>query len=582
MRKVLLSLATIVCALQAPAQSVPTFESQVLHNLSKEDLNRIERLKKSPAIPFKEDETFTPHDYSKGFFLINEDWYGHRNSTINHFDDEYQVEYESVKNNNHGKSLGCTNQFAMIWGDKMFCVSKQNQDPGEATVEGARFTVLNKKTMKIETQFKYFPNKADGRGCVGVNPNKVYVGTSSGILVYNIKEQTFSDSIIKNSGSKKPADLYHGQIGSMVCLGDYVYAVHQSKGLLIIDAKADTIVNILTPLSKFKDKDGDDFDLSFGSVVASKDGRIWMSVGESSGSGRAFKVLECYDPKTKEHTKIDVPEELFGPANSWYAWTPDGFCASTQNNVLYWNGGRGSWFSNKMIFKYDIDKNEMTKFIDLGEENPWKMYGCSFRVHPVTDISVMSQYREFGIPDYQIHVFDKDGKDTKSIALKKQYWFPSLPVFPDNALPKINKKFLSEQGFVGNFLSVLEGDTLKIPLKNIATDDDNMQCLISKAIDRTTDNLKGSYIKDDSLIVKPSAKGEGMIKLVVCSNGQTATAVLDVVVKGTVTGVESIESKNSLTIVAVYNLQGQKLESMQKGVNIVKYSDGSTKKIMVN
>ena len=45
------------------------------------------------------------------------------------------------------------------------------------------------------------------------------------------------------------------------------------------------------------------------------------------------------NPYTLQTEVIDLPEGIYGPANSWYAWTPDCFCASQQQNVLYWNGG---------------------------------------------------------------------------------------------------------------------------------------------------------------------------------------------------------------------------------------------------
>ena len=580
MRKLILLSIGALFSMQSYAQSVPTFQSQRLHILSKEDSIRLAKLKNVPITPVASTRAgagFTPHDYSKGFFLVNEDWYGHRNSTINHFDDDWNIEYETVKSNNPGKSLGCTNQYAMIWGNKVFCVSKQNQDPGEKDVVGARFTVLDKKTMKIEVQFKEFPNKADGRGCVGVSPSKVYVGTSSGILVYDIGKQQFTKAIEK-TGATKPNDLYHGQIGSMVRMYDYVYAVHQSKGLLVVDADADTLVSVITPLTVVKNKKGKPVDLGFGSVVASKDGRLWLSVCDPSGSGQAYKFLECYDPKTKQHTVMPIDDKFFGPGNSWYAWTPDGFCASTQNNVLYWNGGRNSWFSNKMIFKFDIDKNEITKFIDI-EATKWKMYGCSFRIHPVTDKSIMSQYIDFGNPTYQIVESDTNGDSIKCVPLKKQYWFPSIPMFPDNALPKYNHSFLRNAGYMSNAIEAEVGKEVKLSLKDMASDADNMECLMIKWVYKTTNNVKGAYVSNDTLHFTPNAKGQGMIAVRYCSNGQFNTATFDVKVKEATTGIEN--ARTTKKVVAIYSIDGKKLKEQQRGINILKYEDGTVEKVIV-
>lgn len=582
MKKLLLLCVGMFSFLPSFSQTVPTFESQVLHKLSKEDLIRIEKLKNVPISPVyrtRAGETFVPHDYTRGFFLTNEDWYGYRNSTILHFDDDFKVEYETVKKNNPGKSLGCTNQFSMIWGDKMFCVSKQDQDPGEKTVVGARFTVLDKNTMKILKQFKTFPNGADGRGCVGVSPNKVYVGTSSGIVVYDIDKQEFTKTI-ENTGATNPKDLYHGQIGSMIRLYDYVYAVHQSRGLLIIDPTTDKLISEFKPKFEAKKANGKPKDLGFGSVVCSLDGRLWLSVCDPSGSGQAYKVLECYDPKTKQHTVVKVPGEFYGPANSWYAWTPDGFCSSTQNNVLYWNGGKNSWFSNKMIFKYDIDENKFSKFIDLGDSSPWKMYGCSFRINPLTDESVMSQYKDFGVKDYQVVQYDTNGNESKKVTLDPQFWFPTIPVFPDQSDPSERVSFFGGEQFNDDAVLQASLGVTKLSLKNIAYDFDNMECLMTKWVTSTTNGLEGSYVQNDTLFVKASKEGRGRIGLKICSNGQLLDETIEVSVKGSATGINSVFDSSSKEIVEIYSLDGQRIPELRKGINIVKYSDGSVKKVL--
>ena len=146
-------------------------------------------------------------------------------------------------------------------------------------------------------------------------------------------------------------------------------------------------------------------------------------------------------PITLEQTVIEVPDGYYPPSNSWYAWTPDGFCASARNNVLYWNGGSNSWFSGSKVFKYDIDKNEFSKIIDLDREaeeqgldskTRWSIYGCSMRVHPVTDRLYISLFHNFQNPTYKLRVTDADGETVKEVDMISNYWFPSLPVFPEN------------------------------------------------------------------------------------------------------------------------------------------------------
>lgn len=46
------------------------------------------------------------------------------------------------------------------------------------------------------------------------------------------------------------------------------------------------------------------------------------------------------------------------------------------------------------------------------------------------------------------------------------------------------------------------------------------------------------------------------------------------------TDIEGVDSSAAVTPVAIYTISGVKVDAMQKGLNIVKFSDGSTKKIL--
>ena len=46
-------------------------------------------------------------------------------------------------------------------------------------------------------------------------------------------------------------------------------------------------------------------------------------------------------------------------------------------------------------------------------------------------------------------------------------------------------------------------------------------------------------------------------------------------------GIDGVTTTESNEIVARYTLDGQKLSAPQKGINIVKYADGRTAKVMV-
>lgn len=111
-----------------------------------------------------------------------------------------------------------------------------------------------------------------------------------------------------------------------------------------------------------------------GSIVKSKDGMLWISVAKNvQGTGVSLPYIVRMDPATLDYEVIAIDEGLYGPANSWYAWTPDAFVASEVQNCLYWKGGANRWFTGSVIYKFDCDTREQSVFINLEEEGAdWK------------------------------------------------------------------------------------------------------------------------------------------------------------------------------------------------------------------
>ncbi|MDE7125950.1 MAG: T9SS type A sorting domain-containing protein, partial [Muribaculaceae bacterium] len=59
--------------------------------------------------------------------------------------------------------------------------------------------------------------------------------------------------------------------------------------------------------------------------------------------------------------------------------------------------------------------------------------GCSLGVDPVSDEVYMSLYHEFGTPTYITRRYSPDGRIIKDYPMIMNYWFPSLPLFPQGA-----------------------------------------------------------------------------------------------------------------------------------------------------
>ena len=501
-------------------------------------------------------------DYTKGTFIVNEDWYGHQNSTINFLTNDGEWVYRVVQKENPGVELGCTAQYGQIYGDKFYVMSKQEKDPG-ASVVGGRVNILNAQTMKMEKQIQTISigdngtSNADGRAFLGVDEHKGYVGTSNGIFILDLDKQEITGSIegTTNGGGSAYEQLYSGQIGSMIRVNDRVFAVHQKSGLLVIDANTDKVEKAIASPEGW----------CFGSVVLSKDGNLWLSLADTSGSGQADNRIVKLNPNTLEQTIIDLPEGIYGPANSWYAWTPDCFCASNQQNVLYWNGGSNSWFSNYTIYKYDIDSNKFSKYLDYTDAaDGFYIYGCSFRVDPVSDDAYVSLFKGYGDRTYVVRKYDAESKQLAEYPMISNYWFPSLPVFPDNVAPVIANP-------VGD-LTLAADKTATIDLKNLATDADNFDAAIVKSVKTVSDvAVLDAKMQNGSLIITPKKEGEAAVTIKVNSNGKLAETTFVVTVTPA-TGINGISADGTVEV-ARFSADGKRISAPQKGLNIIRMSD---------
>lgn len=508
-------------------------------------------------------------DYSKGTFIVNEDWYGHQNSTLNFLTDDGEWIYRVIQKENPGVEIGATAQYGAIYGDKFFVMAKQPKDPG-ASITGGRITVCDAKTMKVLKQIENIAvddkgsSIADGRGFLGVDEHKAYVGSSNGIYVLDLDSLKITGSV---SGAGNDSDdpyqqLYGGQIGNMVRVNDRVFAVHQKNGLLIINPATDEVEKTVEAPEGW----------GFGSVVLSKDGNLWLSLAASSGSGQADTRIVKLNPATLEQTIIECPEGIFGPANTWYAWTPDCFCASKQNNVLYWNGGNSSWFSGKTIYKYDIDSNTFSTFIDYNDDpDGWQIYGCSFRINPVTDEAIVSLYKGYGDPTYVVRKYNNEGKQTAEYSMISNYWFPSLPVFPDNEAPVVAD--ISP-------VSITTEDSTTVSLKDVATDADNMDAAIVKTVKKVSDEkVLKAEMADGDLVITPLKAGKADITIQINSNGKLAETVVSVEISEA-TDIDAVEGAKAEEV-GRYTLDGKMLNAPQRGINIIRMSDGTIKKVIV-
>lgn len=484
-------------------------------------------------------------DYTNGAFVVNEDWFGHRNSTVTFLSNDGRWNYKAVE------EVGCTACYGTFYGNKFYAIAKQAKDGG-ASVTGGRITICNGTTMGIVNQIEDIDEAkgADGRAFVGVDEHKAYVSTSKGIYVLDLDNEGITGEVTLDGNS------IGAECGNMVRKDDCVYAIVRSKGIYVIDPETNQVENVIEG--------------SFGSIVLSKDGNLWVSYA-SGGLGK----LDVANNSVEE---VVLAEGVGTPSTSWFAWTPDGLCTSAKENAIYWTSAT-DW-SNYTVFKYDIDQQRFTKFIDLNAEkdNTWSIYGCSFRIDPVSDnayITIAQGYTN----NYKVRKYNHQGillgeyeMEADVEASKRNYWYPGMFVFPDTEDPVWNK--LEQQ-------TVKVGSTTTLDLTNQVTDADNMSAAIVKSIQKVSNDNVVATLQGSKLVIEGKKVGNTTITLKANSNGIIATTTLSVKIDEA-TGISDIENASDVYEVARYTVDGKRIAAPQKGINIVRMSDGSTRKVVVN
>ena len=478
-------------------------------------------------------------DYTQGVFMVNEDWYGHNNSTTNYLTRDGKFVY------NNTTEIGATACFGAAWGNRYYIIAKQAKDGG-AKVEGGRITICDANTMRIIKQIKDINGNEDGRSFCGVDEHKAYVSTSRGIYTLNLDELTVGAAVKNADGG----DANLGLCGNMVRLGDYVYATEYGKSLRIIDCNTDRIVATISSAKVY-------------SITMSKDGQLWVSTD---------KGISRVNTETNKLETISLPEGINVPANSNGAWCPDGLCASMQNNVIYWTSV--SWNILK-VFKYDIDNNEFAKVVDLtNDADKWKMYSASnLRVDPVTDNLYVSLFKDWESQDYAVRIYDNKGTQLNEYELtQKNFWFPGMFVFPDVEDPIAGKM---------DAVTVEENKDVKVDLATVCSDADNFQAAIIKTVKSVrNDNIATATVKNGKLVVTGVKAGNTTVTLNFCSNGISTTATVNVKVTQA-TGITDTQTSADVREVARFTIDGKRINQPQRGINIVKYSDGTVKKVVV-
>lgn len=560
-------------------------------------------------------------NYTNGVYVLNEDWYGHNNSTLNFWNPETEtIDYLIMQMaNNYEYSLGCTAQYGQLYGDFIVITGKQDKDPGEpGDMKSGRVAILHKNTLKpvgdevhpLISVNERDKSDADGRGVCFVDNEKFYVGTSNGIYVFKWNEQgkifTWdSEKIIPGTGNPlitgdevSNADglgpLYQNQIGMMLRTQDYVFAIKQDLGVLIIDPKTDEITKIIEGC--------------FSTMAQSKDGDIWVGVNYQeegneenlnypygwNGDAWNGSQLMCIDQYTLETKKVRI--DTGGIPQSWYAWTAGSLTASETENALYFvytdpSLGQINWFRNCVLYRFNIDAVDWDN-IDLS--NPDEayaegaceeiydssfddlyFYGGALQCNPKDGNLYASFYvgENIATQEWIYAILNPEGEMIQYQEPIKRYWYPAMFIFPDNEAP-----------IVENFddVTIEDKNPVEITLADKVTDSDSRNAAIVKSISNIADEsiVKAEIIKGN-LVLTPLKKGNTTVEIAFNSNGKVVTGNVNVSVTADISSIDVIDIERANVFAVSGNIMVTGIDTPQQ-VEIFNAQGALVKSAIVN
>lgn len=323
-----------------------------------------------------------------GFYIVNEGWFGHGTGLVNFYRYETKTIEDSIfTKENPGKTLDpatSTLQSGVIFNKKFFLISKV----------GGPVVVTDEYTM---AELARIPAKGgnDWRSFVGVDANKGFLSARNGLYLINPTTLELGAQV----------DGISGQVGDLMKVGNYIFALSQSKGVVIINATTNAIEKTIT-----------------GAVVGfakTTDGSVW------AGGGTTLFKINSTDLTVEN---ITVPFTIYG---SWGAWHPGSITASTRENAVFL-AKNGTFSGGREIYKY-IPGNAATltqPFITLPTGK--SLYGSGVAYDPAKNkvilTTVLTGFGEsFKTNNMYFH-------DATSAALSDTYtytgyYFPSIIVF---------------------------------------------------------------------------------------------------------------------------------------------------------
>ena len=451
--------------------------------------------------------------YENGFFILNEGWFGHDNGSVSFLNNEDNFSYRTYQAANPGMELGTTSEYGQIYGENFYIMSKQ----------GTRLIVADTKTLKSKKAFTDLAG--DGRAVLGVNEKTVYVGASGGIQLLDAETLELG-GIIAGTNDER------GDIGMMTRVAKYVFAVKQSKGVFVIDAETNTLLNTIE-------------NSNIGGLTVSKDGYIWASAGS--------EIVRIH-PVTLETKTFTLSNAMASP---WWAWCPDKIAASQKENALFYGYGSSWPNSETKIGKLLIGENgELTEdasfavTLPMGvDESLQQMLYGAFAYDVNSDCLVVPTVQSGYGASYQenwVHFISCESSEfvktlrPMSESGESYYWFPSLVVPTDDAAPELTLQDIDGE----------EGTSYSLAVADFVQDADNLAVLSKVSVEVENPAIAEASCDGLNLNVSLKAEGNTMLTVSVNSNGKIAQKQIAITSgKSSVDGINADAVKVSPTLV---------------------------------
>ncbi|WP_143310892.1 DUF5074 domain-containing protein [Chitinophaga vietnamensis] len=327
-----------------------------------------------------------PANYSNGFFIANEGWFGHENGDL-YF---YSYSGDSLVPNvykaaNPSDSLGAptnTLQYATIFNGKMYIVVKA----------GGPLVVTDATTMVQSGRINSLPAN-DGHTFLGIDASRGLLSTGDGVYPLALPGLTLGTKLSSVSG----------YTGDMTLAGNYIFALSQTDGIVALNSTNYSLVRNLGQAN-----------LAF---AIAKEGSVWAATADS---------LVRIDASTLARSAVKLPVSIPSP---WGAWRHAGICASTVDNVVFLPANNGFAGGTK-VYRYVIgDITSLnTPFITLPSGQYF--YGCGIAYNKATNELVATTINgPYTGNINRILIYDASSGALKKTITYNGWYFPAMPVF---------------------------------------------------------------------------------------------------------------------------------------------------------